>query len=1037
MIAAILRRPIGMVAVYVTLAGLAGLACLRLPVALLPSLQFPSLVIWTAYPEGSPQRVEETVTQRIEDEIAGISGLRRLSSRSLLGGSMVRLDLGWSSDLDLASFSAQQKLDRLSSSFPEGVERPVVLRVDPSDRPVMVLAVSPRERLGDGRVAEVDDLIAIKQLARDVVARRLEQLDGIARVRTTGGYEPEIEILLDRDRIAAYQLDLEQITQALENANFSSSGGKIRRGAFEYTVEVLGGLESVGEIERTVVSDPERPPVYLHEVATVRESVRKRRGMVRLDNREVLLLLVERRPDSNTVETAAEVRDVLASLRQELAGVDLNVVVDESRFIETAFRGTVEVAIWGGLLAIASLLIFLRDRRTVFAVACAVPFSVMITVVLFDALGLTFNLISLGGLALGMGMLVDNAVVVVDNIARERQQGLQPLEAARRGTSEVTMAIFASTATTIAVFLPLTFVDGLAGRLFRDQSLAVVCSLGASLFVALTAVPLIVSRHRGSSAAAPTTPWWVTAYEWALDGCLRHPRWVLASTLVFLLLAGWLGWHLPREAVPADNVGRLEVEITLPAEAGLSRLAERSADLERTLSDIPGVRHVLADLGERDMARLELDPRSPHAGELTVILEQGVDPLTVQKRFLDVSWPSDVAVGITPVRSELETLLIADGSDLTLDIRSDGPTRSVQQLEPLMETLRNRPELTNVALAHAGDIPAFALHFRRDRLLRYGKNAEAIGSYVEAAVRGREAITLQTGGREVPVVLRTDHTSSIDGLLAEWVSSSAGLLPLGTFFRVESVRVPAVLLRASRAPVLRIGADVAPGADLSTAIGGIEQALVENLPAEVHARISSSQETFLEGAEAAAWSLLLSILLVYLILAAQLESLLQPLAVLATVPPAIAGVVLGLAVTGQTWNLISLTGTVVLVGIAVNAAIVLVDFIGRRHRAGLALEQAIREAGKMRLRAILITASTTVLGMLPLALGLGEGGPLRQPLAVAVIGGLVVSTLSALLVVPLVYRMNVLLAKRARRHFGGFFLDTDSSRSTGPWQEIP
>ncbi|MCG8454993.1 MAG: efflux RND transporter permease subunit, partial [Holophagales bacterium] len=598
--------------------------------------------------------------------------------------------------------------------------------------------------------------------------------------------------------------------------------------------------------------------------------------------------------------------------------------------------------------------------------------------------------------------------------ARHRQRGAGGRRAAAAGTREVTLAITASTATTLAVFLPLSFVDGLAGRLFRDQSLAVVCALSASLFVALTAVPLIASRRRDGAAEAAREPRWMRLYPPALDACLERPRTVLLATVLVLSAAGWIGWQVPRQAVPAEPASRLAVELTLPAESALPLVAERARDLEQAIAAMPGVHQVLADLGERDSARLEVDPRPAHAGSLTVTLEPGAEAATLQQRVLALTWPGDVALQVTPVRSRLEALLLPGEADLFLDLECGENPRRAEVFTPVVEALAARPELINVGFASATDIAAFELSLRPDLVRRHGTDAATIGRRVETATAGRQATALRTIDRDVPIVLRTQTATSMPALLAERVETASGLLPLGTFFELDRIRLPAVLTRAGRTPVVRLHADLAPGVELERAVTAVRETVSTAAPG-VSLDIGSSLQAYHRGAEAAAWSLVLSLLLVYLILAAQFESLLQPLTVLATVPPAIAGVALGLAATGQTWNLISMTGTVVLTGIAVNAAIVLVDFIARRQRAGLPLEQAIRDGARQRLRAVLITSSTTVLGMLPLALGLGDGGALRRPLAVAVIGGLILSTLSTLFVVPVVYRFHLRLARRLGR----------------------
>lgn len=995
----LLDRPVGVTCFYLLLGALAVMALFRLPVALLPSLSYPALVIWTSWEDVSPERVEQSVTIPIEQAVVGVPGVRDITSRSQLGGSFVRLDFGWNSDLDFAALDVRQKLDRVAGALPDSAERPLVLRVDPSDRPILMIAM--------GEIGAPDptpsQLIDLKQIGESVVARRLEQLDGVARVRVTGGYQREIQVSIDPDRMAAYGIDMLQVERALQDANLSLAGGTIQKGPFRYMVEVSGKFRSVDEVAAAVVSGQGRPSVRLTELATVREGVARRHGMVRFDGREVLLLLVERRPDANTVKTAAEARQALEDLKSELPGIGLDVVVDESVFIEAAIDGVIEALVWGGLLAVGILLFFLRRPRLLAAVALAVPLSLAIALVFFDLLHITLNLISLSGLALGVGLLVDNSIVVVENIARLREEGLSPRVAAAQGATEVAGAITASTLTTLAVFVPLTFVEGLAGRLFRDQSLAVVCSVGASLLVALTVVPLVASRDRKEAflrLGARSSPG-LAIYEQLLDRCITRPVWVVGGAFAFLLTTSALAVHLPREVIPRSDGGRVQVRFSLPPDAALSLVEARSTDLEATLADIPGVTHVLADLGERDDARLELNPRPPNEGELTVVVRQGVSSSDLAQRLNAIRWPPDLEVEARPTKTQLQSLLVPGEADLVLDLVSETREKAEASVPTLLTALRKRSELANVMRGDLQELPAYDIRFDWDAVVRLGARAEVLDSYLESAARGKEATRLHLMRSEVPVVVRS-RSGSVEGLLSKRVLTKAGALPIGSFVEATQVTLPALLLRHGQAPVLRLHADLAPGTGLEEAVTAAEEELSALSASGVRVRVGGANQAFGDSLVAVAWSLLLSLVLVYLILAAQFESGWQPLLVLSVVPPAISGVALTLWFFGHSWNLMSLTACIVLIGIAVNDAIVKVDFMCQGQRRGLSRLEAARQAGHDRYRPIVMTTATTVIGLLPFALGLGVGGSLRAPLAVVLAGGLCVTTALTLVIIPTV-----------------------------------
>ena len=1005
----VISRPITTIAACVLITVLAVVAYVRVPVALLPELRYPALVVWTAYPDVPPERVERSVTERVEEAVAGSSGLHQITARSQLGGSLIRLDFGWNTNLDLALLDVREQLDRLGDALPDEADRPIVLRLDPSERPIMMLAM--REgRSGTVFASESEtpqDLVALKTVAREVVSRRLEQLDGVARVRVTGGYDRSVDIRIDPARLSSHNISIDDVARAVSTANVSLPGGIIRRGPFQYAVEVSGEFRNVADIASTVVARTEGVPVRLQDVATVRESVVERRGLVRYDGDETLLLLVERRPESNTVRAAAEVRDAVGRLEEELASARIDIVVDESVFIRQAIGGVAEAVAVGGLLAVAVLFVFLHRARALAAVAVAIPLSLAITLVLFDFLNVSFNLISLSGLALGVGMLVDNAIVVVENIARLREQGMGAVEAAIKGTTEVAGAVTASTLTTIAVFLPLTFVEGLAGRLFRDQSLAVVCSLLASLVVALTVVPLIASRdHHLDKAASRGRGALRSQYERLLAWSMNRRATIMGISALMLIAATFVVLNVTREVVPRSEQGRAEITFVMPPASDLPPVDEQAAALERRLRQHGLAAHVLVDVGERDEARLDLDPRPPYEGELIVILPDGIRTDDVAQAMAGSMTASDVQIDVRPVRTQLEMLISPDEADLYIDLVADDRIAAEAAVGPFLDRLRARPQITNVRLADAHEVPAYRLSFNRDNLARFGVSPHSISPYLEAAARGRRATELRFVNEDIPIIIRSPEAGSMERLLEERFPTPAGLIPLGTFVSAERVMLPASLTRTGQTPVVRVLADVAPGGGLAQAQRAIDD-VATTLPPTLRVRTGGATDAFSSGLSAALWSIMLSILLVYLILAAQFESLIQPFVVISAIPLAATGVAMVLLLTGQTINLMSLMGCVVLIGIVVNDAILMVDFINRRRTAGMDMLAAIMEAGRDRVRPIMMTTITTVLGLLPLAIGLGDGAELRQPLAIAIIGGLLAATLLTLIVVPVIYSLVV------------------------------
>ena len=975
----------------------AGIALTRLPVALLPDVQYPTLVVWTAYPDVAPERVERAVTESVEEAVAGSSGLQRITSRSQLGGSLTRLDYGWNTDLDLATLEVREQLDRLGNSLPDEAERPVVLRLNPNDRPIMMIAVASAAPVADS----VTSLIELKELSEEVLARRLEQLRDISRVRVTGGFDRVIEIKIDESLLAQHNLDINRISSAVQRTNITLPGGMIRRGPFRYAVEVSGEYKSVQEIGSTVVSRSGSLPIRLSDLAEIQEAVEDRNGLVRLNGKEVLLLLVERKPDSNTVRAAEEVRETIKRLREEHPDISIDIVVDESTFIRAAIRGVGQAILLGSILAVVVLLVFLRRPAALAAVAIAVPLSVAMCLIVFDSANVSFNLLSLSGLALGIGMLVDNAIIVVENIARLREAGIARVEAARTGTAEVATAITASTLTTIAVFLPLSFVEGLAGRLFRDQSLAVVVSLAASWLVALTAVPLIAARDTSSgSARSSFGGTLIGRYESVLAVALARPVRILAGAFVVVGIALVAGTFLHREVVPATDQGRHLLHLTMSPDTDVELLRSRVESFEDELIRDSHLDNVLSDIGERSNSELDLDPRPPYEAGITVTYPAGEADI----ESLNIQQPGDVQVESRRVRTQLESLLQLDEADLFIDLISDRRSLLEPVAASLAERMSGRRELTNVSIPDETPVPAFRLRLKFDEIARFAADIRQIENHIEASARGVLISELRGVNDEIPIIVRSKDSRSIESILDQNIVTRNGLLPLRTFVELIPEQIPASLFRVDQSSVVRLQADVATDSDLTSAEEAIREVLQE-IPGAIRSRVSGANESFVATMRSALWSLLFSIVLVYLILAAQFENLVQPLVILVTVPLAAAGVVLVLWLTGQTLNMMSLTGCVVLIGIVVNDAIVKVDFINQRRAEGAGMLDAIKMAGKDRVRPILMTTITTVLGLLPLAIGFGIGSELRSPLAIAIIGGLTLATALTLIIVPVVYRV--------------------------------
>jgi HAE1 family hydrophobic/amphiphilic exporter-1 len=1086
---------------------LGAISYIRLPIDLLPDVSYPQLVIYTGYPDVAPAEIERLVTERVEAEAASVPGVERVESVSREGVSLVTLRFQWGTDMDFAMLNVRERMDNLREGLPETATRPRILRVDPESEPIMAISV-----------ASSDDLWATKELAETVFRRRLEQLDGVAQASVTGGLDREIQVEVDPRLLDAYGLSLGQVSQALDAANVSAPGGTIRQGRYRYPLRTLGEFRTVEEIRDVVVarqavggagggagggsgagaggSTGGAAPagqgggsqgvrlIRLRDIARVVDGFAEREAVALYNGVEAVGLLVFKESGANTVGVARSVDEVLVQLREEYPDVQLEVATSQAGFISEAISNVVSALVLGGLLAFLILFLFLRDSRYPFAIATAIPVSVVGTFALMEAFGISLNIMSLGGLALGVGMLVDNSIVVLENIFRHREEGMEGMVAAARGAEEVQGAITASTLTTISVFGPIIYVEGVAGELFGDLSLAVAFSLLASLLVALTLLPTIAARFAlgggGGPAPAPARqprpqgwfgwvrwvagwlvlgPFRLLAFLWAvlralvgfwaasigaglkvvftpfLDAFDRafarfaeryHGalEWSLdRKGLVLLMAVGALagtlalGSLLPRDLLPAVDQGAFQVRLTLPEGTGLEATEEAALEVETALLQEPGVEAVFGRVGR--------DVRAYAEGDEETGLNTAVFDVRLRDRYPDDA-PYQGAVRTGPVLDRLAgladrfpagalsleqgeatalgSILGGAEADIAVRVRGEDLDQLTVRADEVSGLLAGLPYLTNVRVGTQEGMPQVQVEIDRDAAARYGIEPSVVAQTVDRALRGERATEFVEFDRKIDIVVSFPSEirysrATLEGLRVEGV-------PIRELVRVRDATGPAEVRREEQGRVVPVYADVASGG-LDAAIAGVEELLAPYpTTRELRMEVGGENEEMRRSFRDLAFAFGLALILVYMILAAQFESFVHPFTILMAVPLALVGAVLALLGTNEGLNTMSLIGIVILVGIVVNDAIVKVDFINQARRGGMGVREAILEAGRVRLRPILMTTATTVLGLAPMALGLGRGADLRAPLAIAVIGGLTVATLLTLIVVPVVYAVT-------------------------------
>lgn len=1145
-------RPVAVAMIFLAAIVFGWFSLQRLPVTLMPELSYPTITVRTEYPGAAPEEVENDVSRPIEEALGVVSGLRRISSVSRAGVSDVVLEFSWDSSVSDATQDTLEKLDLVF--LPEEAERPLILHYDPSLDPVLELSLS-----GSGeRFRGEEGLRRLRRLAELQVKRALEPIKGVAAVRVRGGLEEEIHVLLSEDALRRTGLSIETVIARLRQENINVAGGTIKEGRTEYMVRTLNEYQDLGEIGETVVASREGRDVRVQDLGRVVRAHKEREMLTRADGGESVQVDVFKEADANIVAVAERVRAALGEeddaaaaaggarggrggpgggetgrtepaglagklLRDE--GARIQVVADRSVFIQASIAELRDNCILGGFLAVLVLLLFLRDFRATAIVAVNIPIALLLCFAPLHLSGVSLNIMSLGGLALGIGMLVDCSIVVLESISRCREEGDGIVEAAIRGTNEVGAAVISSTLTSVAVFFPMVFVEGIAGQAFSDLGLAVVVSQFAALGVALFLVPMLASRRgvaladaavqRDARQALLRRP--LAAWQSLRADAPRLKRWVLGRRdasparlplrLLRLLLAlpayGYLALRF-LIGVLFEVVGRLALLLLVggarlwswtvaPAGRGLMRLLARGAERASTgragrfgraypATVRWGLRHPLPVVAATVAmmvgtwliaSRLgsELLPEV-HQGEFTfevalpvgtpleqteavlapverallterehirsLVLSVGFDPANAQradegehsarfKMLLTSSDPRIEEAVIARLRARLAEIpdlsarvvrpvLFSTRTPIEVEVHGDDLQRLKAQTERVREVMAGLPELSDVESALKSGAPEVQIVYDRDRLARYGLDLRRVAELVRDQVKGREASRFNQQDRRVPIIVRLEErdreaVEDVRGLVANPEGETP--IPLAAVAAVSLGEGPSEVRRVDAQRVGLVRANLAQGtlgaggSSLGEAAAAIERALANRVewPADLTFVLAGQTQEW-ERSRASLWLALgLSVFLVYVIMAAQFESLLHPLVILLTIPLAFFGTIVTLWALGISLSVVVFLGMIMLAGIVVNNAIVLIDYINLLRRRGLPRDEAIVTAGQVRLRPILMTTGTTVLGLLPMLFGLGDGAEIRTPMAIAVVSGLLTSTVLTLFIIPSIYAL--------------------------------
>ncbi len=1043
------RVTVVMFTVAIVLFGMVSLQ--RLPVGLLPDLSYPTLTIRTELTGAAPIEIENLLTKPIEEAAGVIRNVRVVRSVSRAGQSDVILEFAWGTDMDLAGVDVREKVDILQ--LPKEATRPVLLRFDPSSEPMMRLALIDTKTLAESTIAgdAQSRLKWLRRFAENRLKIDLEAVEGTAAVKISGGLEDEIQILVDENKTSALGLSVETVAARIRAENINLSGGRLEQGNQRFLVRTLNEFESVSAIANTIIATPTDRAVYLRDIAEVSRGFKEREAITRLDGEESIELAIYKEGDANPVQIAQRVNNSLSKITEGLPeGIALQTLYDQSRFINSAINQVKTAALAGGLLAVLVLYGFLRNVRATVIIGLAIPISVIGTFVLMYSSDLSLNIMSLGGIALAVGLLVDNSIVVLESIVRQREAGKSILLAARVGTSEVATAVIAATLTTVAVFFPMVFVTGVAGQLFRDQALTVTYALLFSLLVALTLIPMLAALGAGqrySDSVDHSAPGLFTRIiaavlrvffllgalisrvfgvvfrplTWVFGGLYRglakvYPgllRWslnhrliVLAASTIAMAATLSLVPQLGAELIPQLSQGEFSVNLRLPPGTPLSA-TDRTVQQAQQLvgeQDSVDLSYSVAGTGNR----LDANPvdAGENSGELSVRLKPGADRAQ-ENATIDALRESlrDVA-GLEYEFARPDLLNFATPLEIELSGYDLEGLRRANDV--LLAQMQNSPTFADVRSSLENGNPEVQILFDHERAANLGLAVRDIADEVVLKVRGEVATRYRLADKEIDVLVRSvDREHASIEQVRQLIVNPQAERPV-TLQAVADIQVtsgPAEIRRTNQERVAIISASVGQG-DLANAAAEA-QALVDRtpMPAGVVGIVTGQSEEMESSFNSMRFALIMAVFLVYLVMASQFESLVHPFIILFTIPLALVGAVLALYVTGTTINVVALIGLIMLTGIVVNNAIVLVDFINKQRAAGVEKTQAIFDGGRARLRPILMTTMTTVLGLAPMAMGFGEGAEMRAPMAITVIGGLLVSTLLTLIVIPVVYSL--------------------------------
>lgn len=1030
-----LKHKVTTIMAYVLIVVFGIMGFTSLPLALMPDIELPMAVVYTTYSNAGPQEVENMVTKTIESACASVSGMDEIQSVSSEGSSMVMVTFADGTDMDEAMVDLRDRIDRVKGFLPEDADAPMAMTLDVDAMPVVTVGLKGT------------DLAELQSIAEDDIQPALERIDGVASVDIAGGYENEIAIDTDADRLAGYGLSVSYIAQMLAAENVALPAGEVQSGDQSFSVRADGEFSSVSDIANVLIPLPAGGTVRLSEVADVYVTPKEQTAIAKIGGEPCITISVNKQSDTNTLQVAERAKDALNKVTALQPTLDWSLLMDQSDMINMTVDSVIQNIVFGVLLAAIVLFVFLRDLGATVVISVSMPICIISVFLIMQVFDITMNMMSLGGIAMGVGMIVDNSIVVLENIFHYRSDGCDRFASCVEGTKEVALSISASTLTTVAVFLPIGLSSGLTGMMFREFCITICSLLLASLLIALTLVPLLcyVLLDRGGKhrMRVPDTGHDIAdrplmrKYKALLAHFITHRKKAIiisgAMIVVFLCSIALAGVEL----IPQMDESMVAISVEMPVGSDLediSAMADRAVDI--TLEQVPEIESIYYSTGGASMSTKS----TANSASITVNLVDKSDRDRTSQQVADDLRPymQDLAgAEISVEASGTMDMSSMTGDAISVTLRGDDYDKLSQTAEQLTSQLAALPGAIEVSSSASEQVPEVDITLNRANASRFGLTAAAIGQAVRGELSGQTATQLKVDGEEITVTVRGDSRAetSIDALKSVMIpTQTGGSVPLSLVANIDTVLAPQSINRLNQSRTVTItggAADNVSTAEMSQTVQGVLDTF--ELPDGITYETGGEMEEMVDTFAQLAYALVVALGLVYFVLASQFESFVMPFIIMTILPIGLLGSLFILPLTGSKISMVAFIGVIMLAGTVVNSSIVLIDYMNIRRKRGEDKDTAILNACPRRVRPVLMTTLTTVLGLLPMVFSNGEGAEMMRPMAIVMITGMVVSTIVTLLFTPVYYSLIDSLTQHVRtrsaeRHARQLARDTNQTK---------